>query len=217
MPRGFSASVYPPLVDVLTDGTIVGVLVDQDGRYHHALWVTPGANPALHQLPDTWVPTDLAGQWVTGRIGTPTDRVFLRSWTQAFAVDGPQPLYANGISGNGTFTVNTVARYADAHRVRGQTTHSVVGLEEGLRVNDVVGTRGGQVLVRRDGSSIEVISCALSLPAGHGHHGHPARAAGNLRRRHEDHTTQRSPCNSDGRGGDPHRIRGDSVKRIGSR
>jgi hypothetical protein len=165
MPRGFSVPyLSTSLVDVLTDGTITGVLVDEDGRYHLALWVTAGADPDLRPLPDTWVPNSLAGQWVIGRAGTSPDRVFLRSWNEAFLVDGPQRLFASRISSNGTFTVNWYDETQTATSYIGSPTRPVAEIGYGVRANDVVGTAGGQVLVERDDASIEVISCALSLP-----------------------------------------------------
>ena len=165
MPRGFSLPYLSPrLVDVLIDGTITAVLIDGDGRYHLALWVTPGADPDLHPLPDTWVPTALAGQWVMGRIGSAPGRVFVQSWTEAFVIDSPRSLHPSRISSNGTFTVNWYEETQTPTSYVGSPTRPVAQLGNGVRTNDVAGTVGGQVLVERDEASIEVISCALSLP-----------------------------------------------------
>jgi hypothetical protein len=164
LPNGSSVPSYPtPLVDIRNDGAIIGVVIDESGGYNLALWVTPGADPDLRPLPDAWVPQVIAGQWVAGRISG-TDSVFLHSWNEAFTVDGPELLSVRGISGNGTFTVMVSDDTQTATSYIGSPTQPVAEIGYGLRANDVVGTSGGKVLLKRDDGSIEVISCALQLP-----------------------------------------------------
>lgn len=166
LPAGFNvANANRRLLDILSDGTITAVLVDGDGRYSLAKWATPSGSPRLRQLPDSWTPTNLAGQWVTGRIGTPFGgQVFVRSWTQAFTVAGPQPLYADGVSNNGTFTASVYDNTQTPTGYIGRPSYRVAQLGRGIRTPDVVGSRGGQVLVAGDAASVQVVTCALELP-----------------------------------------------------
>jgi hypothetical protein len=126
--------------------------------------VTPGANPDLRPLPDAWTPSAISGQWVTGRVGPTSDRIFLNSWNDAFVVDGPDPLYPGKISSNGIFIMGLNSDTQTPTSYVGSPTQPVAELGSGVRAIDVVGTAGGQVLVSRDNTSIDVIACALALP-----------------------------------------------------
>lgn len=165
MPRGFSVPYLSTrLLDVFTDGTITGVLVDEDGRYHLAVWVTPGADPDLRRIRETWRPVDLAGQWVVGNVAGLRDKVFIRSWTESFVVDGPEPIFATAVSSNGTFTVASADQTQTPTAFVGRGTDAVREIGHGVGVTDLASTASGQVLVHRDQSSIEVVTCALGLP-----------------------------------------------------
>lgn len=162
LPRGMHTSMRfgQPLLDVRNEGTVLGIVHDDEHRYL-ALWVTPGAPPDLRRLRDAWLPTDIAGQWVIGEVDG-TDRVFVRSWTQAWLVDGPEPLESMDISASGSFAVNWDAEHGIPWTYVG--TPDRVG-ELGYRqwVVDMTGSFGTQVLSIHESQS-EVITCALELP-----------------------------------------------------
>lgn len=164
MPDGYYADASGAFLDILGDGTVTGIVRDPDRHRYLALWVTPGSNPALQLLPDDWTPAALSGQWVAGRIGLLADKVFVRSWAEGFVVDGPQPLHAEAVSGNGTFTVGWSDQTQTSTSYVGSTAGTVHELGTGVEVRDVAGTLGGQVLLRRENTSIEVVTCALALP-----------------------------------------------------
>lgn len=165
MPDGYYADASGAFLDILGDGTITGIVRDRPDRNNYlAMWATPTSDPVLQPLPQDWIPTALQGRWVVGRIGLPADKVFVRSWTQAFVVDAPQPLYASAVSGNGTFTVAWSDKTQTPTSYVGTTAGTVHELGTGVQVREVTGNHGGQVLLRRDNTSIEVVTCALALP-----------------------------------------------------
>lgn len=168
IPDGLYGDASGPFLDTLSGGTITGILRDRDQRNNYlAMWTTPASEPILQLLPEDWIPEALSGRWVLGRIFTTGD-VFLRSWTEAFVVDSPQeqPLWASKVSGNGTFVVTLYeGSETSTSYVGSPTTGTVHDLGPGVDLlRDVEGNLGGQVLLRRNNVSIEVISCALALP-----------------------------------------------------
>lgn len=153
-----------PLLDILNDGTVTGVLQDAEGHRYLAAWPTPGGNPGLQRLPDAWLPTKLSGGWVAGRAGATADQVFVQSWSESFLIDGPQPLSATGVSSDGTFTVAWWDQTQSPTSFVGKRIRAVREIGAGAQARGVTSTFGGQVLIGRDNTTIEVVTCALQLP-----------------------------------------------------
>lgn len=165
MPDGYYGDASGPFLDILDDGTITGIVRDRVERNNYlAMWATPGSDPVLQLLPELWTPTVLSGRWVVGRAGFTTGDVFVRSWTETFVVDAPQPLYASAVSRNGAYIVAWYDENQTPTSYAGSTAGTVHELGRSVEVRDVAGSLGGQVLLRRDNVSVEVVTCALALP-----------------------------------------------------
>ena len=167
MPDGYYGDASGPLLDILGDGSITGIVRDRaEGNRYFAMWATPASDPILQRLSDMWIPEALSGQWVEGRIFMTGD-VFVRSWTEAYVVDSqhPQPLWTAGVSANGTFVVTVYGGETSTYYVGSTASGTVHELGIGVGVvRGVTGSLGGQVLLRRNNVSIEVVTCALGLP-----------------------------------------------------
>jgi len=162
MPDGYYGDAF---LDIMGDGTINGIVRDRVERNNYlAMWATPGSDPVLQRPPDLLMPIALSGRWVVGRAGFLTCEVFVRSLDRGVrhrrtAVAGTQsPSAATGRSSS--------ARRTKPRRgliYLGSTAGTVHELGTDVEIRDVAGSLGGQVLLRRDNISVEVVTCALAL------------------------------------------------------
>jgi hypothetical protein len=171
MPTGLVVDVPTsgwPIVDINSSGYVSAIVVDPaTSTKYLARWISVTALPSTKMLPTEWVPTDVGGGRIVGRIGT-TGKGFIAS-PDVFVTISALGDSVGGmrIAANGTWMAN---RYGGTARgdatLIGQDMTTAYSTDRFVNGADVVGTGGGQLVVRTvmPDDSVAVISCALGMP-----------------------------------------------------